>query len=109
MITVSLDTAKKLKEAGWSKETIFDMSDEWEIRSTKNNYPYKAPTAQEILDELPDFSGGVLECWRSEWSEKYYCTWYIKDWYPSSPVHNWLSLAEALASLRLRCKENWYI
>jgi hypothetical protein len=28
MITVSLNTAIKLKEAGWIKETVFDMSEE---------------------------------------------------------------------------------
>lgn len=69
-LTVSLSTAKKLKEAGWSKETYFSYSIRWDgigmLRDTTElrSYPdleyyfacpdgVYAPTLQEILEELP--------------------------------------------------------
>lgn len=65
-ITVSLDTAKKLKEAGWQHETYFD----WyfngtganrvvrhpspdELRTSEFHLECPAPTAEEILRRLP--------------------------------------------------------
>ena len=62
---VSLEMAKKLKEAGWKKETEFWWSREKEQDKYKLTYSYSkfqsadplphfaAPLATEILDELP--------------------------------------------------------
>ena len=57
---VSLDLAKKLKEAGWEKETEFiwargfvDLSAFWFKYEGEEVYP--APLAEEITQELPDY------------------------------------------------------
>jgi len=52
-ICVSLETAKKLKEAGWDKETVFvwvdDPTGAFIHRCGVGGYPdYPAPTASEI-------------------------------------------------------------
>jgi hypothetical protein len=58
-ITVTLETAKKLKEAGWDKECEFVYSPKGNLYFT-NNFDGKVikiecetPTLQEILEELP--------------------------------------------------------
>ena len=63
-ITVSLETAIKLKEAGREKECSFYYQ-LWELRyytrwQTVQLYDdtFVAPTAQEILDELPETING---------------------------------------------------
>ena len=74
---VSLDLAKKLKEAGWEKVTTF----QWGIDTTTSDvtlikinrlYPgearihkrikYPAPLAEEILEELPKYIHEYVEC-----------------------------------------------
>jgi hypothetical protein len=61
MITVSLETAKKLQEAGWRKEShftynntkdLFYFANPIEAKYQTRTFVY-CPTAQEILDELP--------------------------------------------------------
>ena len=112
MITVSLETAKKLKEAWWDKYTQLSIWRQWNIDFTDNtwesSYQYLyAPTAQEILDELPK-----RVCWafleaRLWWDEKiiinYHNAFEAPIW---QIVLDSKNLAEAFASLRLRCKEN---
>lgn len=64
-LTVSLDTAKRLKEAGWQQLTYFVYAEsgidnyfaiakEWALdRGVNLNNHLPAPTLQEILEELP--------------------------------------------------------
>jgi len=69
-ITVSLEYAKKLKEAGWPQEAvwywpvhyvnghIFALATETHPRSENNALDYfAAPTAEEILQRLPEYVG----------------------------------------------------
>ena len=127
-ITVSLETAKKIKKVWWEKETYFVWVEWWklwqpsrsEVHSTevmRNRIVtadaayniYQAQTAQEFLDELPsDIEDCSLDIWKindTYWVEYSYLQTYI-DWTKFS-WHK--TLVEALAELRLRCKENWYI
>jgi hypothetical protein len=55
-ITVSLETAKKLKEAGWEKETIFEygVTGKLHYAFESDVIGFHAPTLQEILEELPN-------------------------------------------------------
>lgn len=65
-ITVSLDTAKKLKEAGWEHETVslweYNPQEHWghEVElipygaTSSGSLLYPAPTASEIAGALPD-------------------------------------------------------
>ncbi len=65
--TVDLKRAKKLKELGWEKETLFWWESKringisrWDVyRELPSVYPskfsYSAPIASELLKELPDF------------------------------------------------------
>ncbi len=64
MITVSLETAKKMKEAGWKKNTWFYYEFHKLNYQLHRNYftkkkvpvsPLNAPTVQEILDELAEY------------------------------------------------------
>lgn len=124
-ITVSLETAKKMKEVGWSKSCYFSKNihtcgaEETHASCCpvcNTNIPseftiYELPTAQEILDELQELHGTRITTRREPMEGRYFfCAWYFNlDWIPISPVSNWPSMAEALSKLWMRCKENWYI
>lgn len=114
MITVSLETAKKMKDAGWNKQTQFRYCFWWDWckdeftlyhedqeRISYTDY-YEAPTAQEILDELPS-----IFIWEWYWESCWiYVNWiWVKS---ADALFEW-NLAENLAQLRLRCKENNYL
>ena len=116
-ITVSLETAKKLKDAWWSKKCYFIER----IRSkTKPKQhlldEYRLPTAQELLDELPiyidtksnEYGQIVLSM---EGSATKRCAYYydiVKEVNYIWPFV-WDTLAEAVAQMRLRCKENNFL
>jgi hypothetical protein len=126
-ITVNMDTAKKLKRAWRTQLCDFCYDSEWFI-FYKNSYNYtdypwpdweifEAPTAQEILDELRiyidtksnEYGSIVLSM---EWSATRWACFYsdIKRQCNYKDMHFvWDSLAEAVAEIRLRCKENWLI
>lgn len=127
-ITVSLETAKKMKKAGFNKESLlcweyFEQAKKHSCVLSLTDFteePYlEARTAQEIIDELPNtIDGCVLTINKvnveKEWEKMYYWAWYlnrllkwIHNW--KSVAHVWVNASEALAKLRLRCKENWYI
>jgi hypothetical protein len=70
-LTVTLDTAKRLKEAGWDKETYFWYAYDREHSESQSPYQlihlkdfgycyfeksnsYPAPTLRELLDEMPE-------------------------------------------------------
>jgi len=113
--------AKRMKFAGWSKQTQFvhkelrDIQYSWE--KGMHYIHIMLPTAQEILDELPT----VIVLWQCEWCMLYNLTvdmWEGEVTY--SDRESWetiqriyieesVNLTEALAELRLRCKENGYL
>ena len=123
MITVPLEIAKKMKESGWKKETFFryERWDKWWTKLTRRYglYWLYAPTVQEILDELPDTINDCILTLNKvnvekEWEKMYYWAWYINrelkwlhNW--KSVAHVWVNASEAIAKLRLRCKENGYL
>jgi hypothetical protein len=52
--TVSLETAKLLKEAGFKKDCHFGfIDDEYECNPSPMEWPIYAPTSDELLEELP--------------------------------------------------------
>ena len=133
MITVTLETAKKLKEAWRKKRCYFEYNRMRCVHEEKNSYvlwshsrmriptlnkeeihqefidnPWiEAPTAQEILDELPKaVEGGYLNI---EIDERWAYAIYIMDQQVHWDIEVYQTLVEALANLRIRCKENWYL
>lgn len=119
-----------MKEAGWEKETVF-------FYCKPNNYRYcderdtvriltvdlpkfmsreeveEAPTAQEILDELPPLIYWEQNWWRK--MEHYLRIEKSDNWevytveYNDFDLYTNTSLVEAVAELRIRCKENWFL
>jgi len=114
-ICVSLETAKALKAAGWSKPTAFvyeDLGHRQQLRlgAIKMNYgDCYAPTAEEVLRELPfGWKAGQYKC----------AGHYVK--YPASHRHihshtehnchsGGAELAESAAQMWIWCVENKYI
>ena len=87
---VSLELAKKLKEAGWNKETEFwwqnlnswnivnkDLAEDVVYRNAERNVAIEtivAPLATEILEELPPPKGDEeIVSGKMKLSEEYYC------------------------------------
>lgn len=119
-ITVSLETAKKLRSK-WRKKDVRFLrrmyEDEPRVEYYEEWYEWfrwlllYAPTAQEILDELPMFIS-------FEWKEflltmfpyhnEYWVVYEKKWWWAIGDVYR-ESLAEWLAEMWIRCKENKYI
>lgn len=144
-LTVSLELAKKMKELWWEKETHFAYQprtqwvDVWPntwcqerffiegslatLRDRIYHSPhwevctFYAPTAQEILDELPrylmreEFSMRyiLLVTPSDELREAYYRDMHKLTNYDDKVVFVENSVAEALWQLRCWCKENWYL
>lgn len=120
-ITVSLETAKKLKEAGWTKPTklVWADSEEWGIHvewwdgHAPNSMIRYAPTADEMLADLPeivdkDCYDAVLEV--SKINSKYRVGYYSYGHHRYyNPYKDNESLAEAVAELWLWAKANGYI
>lgn len=111
-ITVSLETAMKLKEAGREKECSFYYQ-LWELRyytrwQTVQLYDdtFVAPTAQEILDEFEQ----VKERVKIIWSYPDWRACFLKD---SRSDYDYSgrgdTVTEALADLWVECKEQWYL
>lgn len=114
-ITVSLETAKKLKEKGREKETVFRhkyVNKEW-VTVYTNTW---RPTAQEIINELP----AVHDVWYLYWNVDYMLTMTkksalyldpfaetLKDWTYIS--FDWDNLVEALAQIWIYFKENDFL
>lgn len=109
-ITVSLETAKKMKKTGRNKQTHFVHK---ELRDIKYSWAkgmhyihIMLPTAQEILDELP------RNLWKNHFDITHFwmtiIVWYI---YMGTYLCKYESknLVEVFSNVRLRCKENWYI
>lgn len=113
-LVVSLDTAKKLKEKGWTKPTVHCWS-----MSNISNGEYRvylsahlandinAPTAEEILRELPDYihddDGKIQWLYINRYDNEYHVGYqYIQDF-----CHK--SLSEAAAQMWIWCKENNYL
>ena len=113
-ITVSLETARKLKEAGREKECSFYYQ-LWELRyytrwQTVQLYDdtFVAPTAQEILDEFEQVKERVIIKWL-------YPSWgalFVEeadDFIDVIAKGIWDTVTEALADLWVECKEQWYL
>jgi len=111
-ITVSLETAKKMQEAGWSKKCAYSFCD---VQPYWVNLVYKwskgipAQMFEEILDELPTY---ITIDGRELWLEilvygepKIYRVRYENCWDGDEKD----SLAEAAAACYMDAKEYWYI
>lgn len=133
-ITVSLETAKKLKEAGFGINTVFNWQynyvhnyekntegNEWvlwnsEVKECKPPYEQQphivaAPTAEEILERLPS-EITIRDKWRVLdicVIGKHWACGYIRGGCPWSRLEKNISLSEACAALWLWCKEAGYI
>ncbi len=131
-ITVSLEKAKELIDAWFYKDTILylETNDRWyivnerDIKLKRDWYEYEAqywvlclPTAQEILDVLPKKIEYEYVKWKTITCLLHAKPWHPDGWawcYKSSSWEQWKycrwnNLANALADLWLRCKENRYI
>lgn len=126
MITVSSNLAKRMKESWWDKKCVgkrYTKSFDWtpignpnvifnlDIEDSLCEW-HEAPTAQEILDELP------LWVWftyfRNTVRMKAYKMVEPKNWdnncCESLPFDlEWETMAEALWELWLRCRAEWYL
>ena len=124
---VSLDLAKKLKEAGWNKKTEFIWARGFvDLSAFKFKYGGEevlpAPLAEEILEELPKYIHEYVECER----KTYYPTAEINEigyrvGYRTEPVClcdqiEWLylsapydKLSDATAQTWLWLKEHGYL
>ena len=118
-IVVSLDTAKKLKAAGWDKPTAFYWSDLTGIGNLLDarymgGKPFEsdmpAPTAEEILRELPQyvkhtrlfiFPFAKPRCWAMVYGSAGLGKRFVE--------YRRDSLAEAAAQMWLWCKKNNYL
>lgn len=116
-LVVSLDIARRLKEKGWNKPTVFvwvsrpgGPSPYIDLKVNLGGYTddfiLPAPTAEEVLRELPEdlnnqgwlYVGKCHEGWRVEYG------------YPGCLILRLKakSLSEAAAQMWLWCKENKY-
>jgi len=126
---VSLELAKKLKEAGWEKETVYWW---WERRSSSGKLitqeaRYKddppifldgntveiiapAPLAEEMLEELPKkITKHSLTYWLTmDYDDAYIMTYSDCDWFAIVQSMD-KKLSNALARLWLWLKENGYL
>lgn len=118
-ICVSLETAKKLKEAGWNKQTVFIFSGSQEIQMVNKiggalfHDDIYAPTAEEILRELKATSEALKKLWwlvgdYDEIGIIFRIQYEIYDEHKPCVFIN-KSLSEAAAQMWLWCKENGYI
>jgi len=120
-LVVSLDTAKKLKAAGWIKPTAHCWS-----MSNISNGEYRvyvsahlandinAPTAEEILVELPiqriDDGDTPLELAISRCRTYWYVAYLVSEEVaPYETEFHDVSLSEAAAQMWLWCKKEGYI
>lgn len=123
-LVVSLETAEKLKAAGWKKRTYFrwliknngslepQIVDFHTLECSEKHYTYfPCPTFEEVFRELPHGVSGFYAAKQS--SEKYLVTsseWddgFGGDIEPPSSENK--SLSEAAAQMWLWCVENGYI
>lgn len=124
-LCVSLETAKKLKAAGWTKPTEFawihnPRGENWSIGNAKTFNAaeilewYYTPTAEEILRELPieltDDAETPLELVvvrdRTYWYVGYAVS---EEVTPFSEEYHDKSLSEAAAQMWIWCVERGYI
>lgn len=122
-LVVTLETAKKLKAAGFPPEVAFAWycgTDGWSVDRAGGfigtcELPVCAPTAQEIADQLPleipskEYLGEQSELWlRKDGEDGKYYAWYfvtgIKDVRSDYGEHA-ETMAEALALLWLKLQE----
>lgn len=124
MLTVSIELAKKMATYGRSKECEYNVIEtkNWEA-VYHSDYSFEltehemvkltwyAPTAQEILDELPILKDYRLVLWSmSKWERIVeYERNIIGKKHDSLWECDWDTLAEALWQLRCWCKENGYL
>lgn len=126
-LTVSLELAKKMKELWWNKDDQFTyFYYDWKTKVSMDDINERwddfddylcAPTAQEILDELPrylmreEFSMRyiLLVTPSDELREAYYRDMHKLTNYDDKVVFVENSVAEALWELRCWCKENWHL
>lgn len=114
-LCVSLETAKKLKAAGWTKPTEFiyeDLGHRQQLRlgSIKmNTGDFYAPTAEEVLRELPEKID--LNEWRRDLQFIFISPekgkWEVS--YGQFKKFKNKSLSEAAALMWLWCVEQGYI
>lgn len=125
--TVSLEVAKKLKEAGWKKETIFHWAKdgeqdediaEWIIQYSEDDSltcweSWNAPQIHEILEELPDQIEDEKWGWYGLNLYQYggeYTAYYQSHEDPlKGTTHCGENPHDACALLWIWCKENKYI
>lgn len=116
MITVSLETAKKMKKAGFDKYCAFEYV-EWYKKgivlqvfgTTNRKVICQAPTAQEILEDLYDrWRKPLLWIYPNAWKRTVQLDEYW-DVNKQSPQRNEENIAEWVAKYWLRCKENGYL
>ncbi len=117
--TVSLGVAKKLKEAGWSKECLHNKREMGVVGHTPDGRTiskvvgiYEMPQMHEILDELPETVAkeGINYWLRMDRTSGLHNFHYIDE-----PTDNQLGTQfefnphDACALLYIWCKENKYI
>lgn len=116
MITVSLEMAKRMKSSGWEKETSLvhetDFTGKSELKMVSPHTAsmwsifINAPTAQEILDELPrnidEYHFNISNFWKDIAVQYQYCGKYLCRSKSDS-------LAEVLWGIRIQCKEQGYL
>lgn len=123
MITVSIETAKKLKEAGWTKPTKLiytnyyhgepkdKMHLEFPAHTTDPN-KLSAPTTDEILADLPGDITPIKKQYELaifKNTKFYEAGYFIGEDVCYEISYNSSQLCEALADLWLWAKENGYI
>lgn len=113
-LCVSLETAKALKVAGWTKDTCLAYGKNGEMLeppfgwSADMDLAFPAPTAEEVLRELPRgffVTKEINDIWRifyNEWEDGFGND--VPD-----PTQTNESLSEAAAQMWLWCVENGYI
>lgn len=123
-LVVSLETAKKLKAAGWSKPTAFvqvkHSNKIYELRAHSTSMdtykvPYlPAPTAEEILRELPEsIKIKRKPLWLSIHKDAdivgFFLSYLSGDNVDMVVMPSNKSLSEAAAQMWIWCKENNYL
>lgn len=109
---VSLETAKKMKELGWTKQCVFHLKEGApEIELSKHESiracDLYMPLASELIEELPNYYKGyplLISKYKSDYSVEYgYTARGI------GPIISNKSLTEALALLWISLKEQHLI
>ncbi len=111
-LVVTLETAKKLKEAGYPQDTEYGWIEETkkislEDKRYKQFWDAAAPTAQELADELPLNALGI-SLLPGEMDERIWVASLLNMKSPIPQQHSGRAdtLAEALAALWIALKEN---